>query len=579
MSGETTTDDGRDRSGTVTLPHAEAPSADQRAPADESAGAGGSVLKSSAVMAVGTTASRITGFARTIVLAAALGTQLLGDAYNTANTIPFIVYDLLIGGLMASVIVPFLVKRRRSDADGGTATEQRLFTGAVIALLALTVTAVLAAEALIRLYAGRFTPEQFDVAVLLARYLLAQIFFVGVSGLSSAMLNTRNRFGAPVWAPVLNNLVIICVGATFIWTAGTGATPDTVTDGQIALLGLGTTGGLLLQAAVVQFVLWRSGFRWRPRLDLRGSGLGEALKAAGWMFVLVCAMQTGFLITANLANRAGVAMSEGAGVGGGLTAYNYAYQLFQLPYAIIAVSVITVLLPRMSAHAAEHDWAKVRGDFSRGLRMSSVVLVPIGLALAVYAVPLSVAVFARGSTSVDDARVIGSVLTVFALGLIPFTVYQLMLRVFYAMGDTRTPALIAVTNAAVHGTIGTASYVLLPSDRVLMGIAAGFMLSYLWGLTVSGRILSRRLGGLDGWRIGSTIARLYSAALPCVAAAVAVQWLIGGWSAEELPVLLGGPLLGCAIGAPLFLATGHLLRVDEIRNAVQAARKRLPRRA
>src|SRR5699024_3199123 len=146
-----------------------------------------------------TMASRITGFARTIVLGAAIGTHLLGDAYHTAHTIPFILNDLLIGGLMASVIVPFLVKRRKRDADGGQATEDRLFTTTVLALFSRAVVAILAAEALIYLYGSRFTPSQFDASVYLARFLLAQIFFIGLSGLLSAMLHTRGKFGAAVW--------------------------------------------------------------------------------------------------------------------------------------------------------------------------------------------------------------------------------------------------------------------------------------------------------------------------------------------------------------------------------------------
>src|SRR5690606_15620982 len=214
-------------------------------------------------------------------LAAALGTQLLGDAYNVANTIPFIINDLLIGGLMASVIVPFLVRRRKQDADGGKATEDRLFTSAVVVLLVVTAVAVLLAGPLIQLYASDFLPAQAEVSVFLARFLLAQVFFVGMSGLISAMLNTRDRFGAPVWAPVLNNLVIITVGVLFLFV-GTGDTVETVTTADKILLGAGTSCGMVLQTVVLLGSLWRSGYRWRPRLDPRGSGMGEALRTAGW---------------------------------------------------------------------------------------------------------------------------------------------------------------------------------------------------------------------------------------------------------------------------------------------------------
>ncbi|GAB3492838.1 murein biosynthesis integral membrane protein MurJ [Nocardiopsis coralliicola] len=535
-------------------------------------------MRSSAIMAIGTMASRITGFIRTIVLAAALGTQLLGDAYNTANTIPFIINDLLIQGLMASVIIPFLVKRRKSDPDGGKATENRLFTAAVLLLFAVSAAAIAASHWLLSLYAGGFTETQMQVSVYLARFLLAQIFFVGLSGLISAMLNTRDRFGAPVWAPVLNNLVIIAVGAAFMLVAGPGRDPGEITSGELALLGLGTTCGMVAQTIALIVSLWRTGFRWRPRLDLRGSGLGEALRTAGWMFLYTCTTQVGFLVTTNIANRAGsTSVEQGYGVGAGLTAYNYAYQLFQLPYAIIAVSLITVLLPRMSGHAHDGLWHEVRDGFSRTLRVSALFLVPLALAMAVYSVQLSVLVFARGSTSVEDARNIGIVLAVMSLGLVPFTIFQLMLRVFYAMSDTRTPAMISIANVAVHSVLAIGAYLVLPPDRVVVGVAAGFMLSFVSGLAIAGTILSARLGGLDGPRILGTLVRLHLASVPSVAAAIGILWWFTQQFGQGLATNLGAPLTGSVVGVVLFLGMARLLRVPELQGAIDLVRARAKR--
>ncbi|WP_150237170.1 murein biosynthesis integral membrane protein MurJ [Nocardiopsis quinghaiensis] len=538
----------------------------------------GGMMRSSVIMAVGTMASRITGFARTIVLGAAIGTHLLGDAYHTAHTIPFILNDLLIGGLMASVIIPFLVKRRKRDADGGKATEDRLFTTTALALFLLTTVAILAAEFLIWMYGSRFTPVQFDTAVHLARYLLAQIFFIGLSGLLSAMLNTRGRFGAAVWAPVLNNVVIMSVAGVFLWVAGPGRTPETVTEGQLTLLGAGTAGGMALQALVLFVALTRTGYRWRPRLDLRGSGLGEALRSAGWMMLYTLLTQAGLWITTNIANAANVAsIEQGMDVGAGISAYNLAYQLFQLPYAIIAVSLITVLLPRMSAHADNHDWGAVRADFSRTLRVSAFVLVPTAFAVAMFAEPLSVLAFARGSIAVDDAARIGQILAVMSLGLVPFTVFQLMLRVFFAMGDTRTPAMIGLANLAVHSGLALTAYLLLPPNLVVVGVAAGFMVSFLSGLTVAGLVLSRRIGGLDGRHVLGTMLRLHLAVVPSIAAGLGVLWAFDSYVGPGLATYVGAPVAGCALGALLFLGSARLLRVPELSAAVELVRGRLRR--
>ncbi|GAA0981180.1 murein biosynthesis integral membrane protein MurJ [Nocardiopsis sp. NPDC006198] len=549
----------------------------------DGAGAGsgsdsGGMMRSSMIMAVGTMASRLTGFARTIVLGAAIGTHLLGDAYHTAHTIPFILNDLLIGGLMASVIIPFLVKRRKNDADGGKATEDRLFTTTVLALFLLTAAAILAAEFLIWMYGSRFTPVQFEASVYLARFLLAQIFFVGLSGLLSAMLNTRGKFGAAVWAPVLNNVVIMSVAAVFLWVAGPGRTPETVTDGQLTLLGAGTAGGMLLQAVVLFVALSRTGYRWRPRLDLRGSGLGDALRTAGWMMLYTLLTQAGLWITTNIANAANVSsIEQGLDVGAGISAYNLAYQLFQLPYAIIAVSLITVLLPRMSAHADDRNWDAVRGDFSRTLRVSAFVLVPTAFAVAMFAEPLSVLAFARGSISVGDASSIGQILAVMSLGLVPFTVFQLMLRVFFAMGDTRTPAMIGAANLAVHSGLALVSYLLLPPNLVVVGVASGFMVSFLSGLTIAGLVLSRRIGGLDGKHIIGTMLRLHLAVVPSIAAGLGVLWFFDAYVGPGLASYIGAPVTGCVVGALLFLGFARLLRVPELSAAVELVRGRMRR--
>ncbi|GLU47009.1 murein biosynthesis integral membrane protein MurJ [Nocardiopsis ansamitocini] len=551
---------------------------DPQAVPEKSDSTSGSMMRSSMVMAVGTMVSRITGFIRTIVIAAALGTQLLGDAFNTAYTIPFIINDLLIGGLMASVIVPFLVKRRKRDSDGGKATEDRLFTGAVLLLFVVTAIMIAAAELLIGLYASSFQPQQAQVSVYLARFLLAQIFFVGMSGLMSAMLNTRNKFGAPVWAPVLNNLVMITVAALFLWVAP-GRSVETVTDSELVLLGAGTSCGMVVQAVVLLVSLWRSGYRWRPRLDMRNSGLGEAMRTAGWMLLYTVMTQVGFLITTNIATRANVAAAEnGAGVGAGITAYNYGYQLFQLPYAIIAVSLITVLLPTMSAFAADERWDEVRSGFSRTLRTSALVLAPMGVAIAIFAGPLSVLLFARGNTSVLDAQNIGFILSVMALGLVPFTVFQLMLRVFYALGDTRTPAMLSIANVAVHGTCALLAYLFLPATTVVTGVAAGFMFSYLTGSVIAGLILSRRLGGLDGGRILSTLVRLHLAVLPAAALGwFTLRFFMDRFGEESLLTNLGAPVAGCLLALPVFVLFAWLLRVRELTSVVELVRGRLRR--
>ncbi|WP_191268081.1 murein biosynthesis integral membrane protein MurJ [Nocardiopsis terrae] len=540
----------------------------------------GNLARSTAIMAVGTIASRVTGFVRTIVLAAAIGTQLLGDAYQTAGMVPYMIYDLLIGGLLASVFVPFLVKRRKLDSDGGNGTEQRLVTLMLLALFALTLVSVLIAEWFIRIYAGGFSGAQYEVSVVLARYLVLQIFFIGASGLSSAMLNARNRFGAPMWAPVLNNLVIIGVCLWFLSVAGPGRTPDTVTQGEIALLGLGTALGQVVQAAVLVWALAAAGFRWRPRLDLRGSGLGEAAGAASWMMLYIVVAQVGALVSTNVATRAGAMAAElGHETGSGIAAYKFASMLFQLPYAVIAVSVITALLPRMSEHVAAGRRDQVRSDFSRGFRLSSVLIVPISVAMIVFAVPFCVMIYAQGSTSTEDAAAIGRILMAFCVMLIPFTLFQLQMRVFYALGDTRTPALVSIPSEIAHAvTALSLLYFMAESPQhIVVWLPVPYGLYYIVGSAIMWFLLNRRLNGLDGRRTAATLFRLHVATVPAALFGVLMTYAFQGLPGDLWPAL-ASMVAGGLVGAVLFVVAAKFLKVTEVTSFLDLVRTRLRRR-
>ncbi|GLZ04518.1 hypothetical protein Acsp03_19840 [Actinomadura sp. NBRC 104412] len=534
------------------------------------------VARSSLVMAIGTVFSRATGFLRTTVLSAALGVGLLGDAYQIADMIPFTVYALLLGGLLSSVFVPFLVKRRKRDADGGEATEQRLFTAVMAGLLVLTVVAVLAADWLVSLYAGDYQGRQREIAVLLSRLLLIQILFIGLSGVAGTLLNVRERFGAPMWAPIVNNLITIGAGLAFLLIAGSERGLDSVTDTQLSVLALGSAAGTVVQSLLLAWSLWRAGFRWRPRLDLRGSGIGEAARAALWMLVYILVAQAGLLATANVATRAGErAASEAGEDAAGIAAYKFAEVVFQLPYAIIAVSVITALLPRMSAHVADGRRDLLRADFSRGLRLSSVLLVPLSAAMLVFAVPGAIILFAYGSTEPADARRIGMVLMVFAVMVIPFTLFQLQMRVFYALGDTRMPGVLAIPAGIVQVAVAFALLWLLPPQNVVFWLPVAYGLFYLVGTAGATLVLRRRLGGMDGRRILRTLTLLYLAALPGALFGVACVWGFGRLPGDRLPGLLAMAVGGIG-GGLLYVAAARLLRVPEMGYFLAVARTRVP---
>jgi putative peptidoglycan lipid II flippase len=529
-------------------------------------------------MAVGTLASRLTGFVRNAVLIYAIGTLFLGDAYNLANTLPNIVYNLALGGILTSVVVPLLVNAAKRDRDRGEAYDQRIFTLAVLALGGITLVATLAAAPITYVYANDIgNASAYHLTELFAYFFIPQIFFYGISSLAGAILNARGSFAAPMWTPVINNIVVIVVGVTFMAIAGLNRTPQNISGGEVWLLGVGTTLGIVLQTAALIPSLRRVGFRWRPRFDFRRHEVSEIGRMGGWMFGYVMTTQVAFLVTTLVANKAGrlAARASAHAAGAGFAAYSNAYTLFQLPYAIVGISVITALLPRMSAHAAERRYHLVSADFSTATRLASVIVVPAALILAVLGGPLAEGVFGYGSTSVASARLLGDIFAVFSLGLLPYMLFQLLLRVFYAMHDSRTPALIGGVTMVINIAASLIALAILPPGHVVAGLGAGFGVSNLAGTIVAWQVLRRRIGGLGGRVIGSGLVRMHASAIPGAIFAIAVSVMVGaviptGRIAALFTVALGGG--GAML---LYVLFAKAFRVTELTDLTASVRARL----
>jgi putative peptidoglycan lipid II flippase len=413
-------------------------------------------LRGAGTMAVGTVASRATGFLRTAVLVAVLGVQGVPLAFTVANTAPNIVYELLLGGILTSTVVPLLV---RAEQEGyGEQYAQRLLTLTVLVLGGTAVVLVLLAPQIADLYlSNSVDPDTRALTITFARFFLPQVLFYGVGALLGAWLNTHGRFGPPMWAPVLNNVVVIGSLVVFALLPGPDhLTSASITDTQVAVLGVGVTLGIVAQTVALLPSLRATGLRLVPRMDLRGTGLGQAGRLARWTFFYVVCNQLVLLVVVNLAS--------GAPKDRGYPSYTNAFLLWQLPHAVVAVSVITALLPAMSRAAHEGRLDRLRAQLDRGLRTTTSLMVPAAVALVVLGVPLTTTVFGHGRTTLGQARFMGELLAVFACGLVAFSTYQLQLRAFYALQDTRTPALVNLVVNAVTIGIDVTAYLVLP-DR------------------------------------------------------------------------------------------------------------------
>ncbi|MEU9156970.1 murein biosynthesis integral membrane protein MurJ [Streptomyces sp. NPDC048417] len=527
---------------------------------------GSGLLRSSALMAAGTVVSRATGLIRQVLQGAALGTGLLATTYNQANTVPTSLYFLLIGGALNSVLVPQLVRARAEDPDDGAAFEQRLVTLVLCVLGAGTALATWAAPEIISVYQHDTpaTHDAFELTVVFARFLLPQIFFYGVFSIFGQVLNARNRFGAMMWTPVLNNLVLIAMFGLYLGLITAPAQVADITGAQVRLLGIGTTLALAVQALALIPYAHAAGFRFLPRFDWRGTGLRKSVNAARWTLLFVLANLVASTVVTRLASASDAARPQD---GVGYTAYSYAQQIWMLPQSVVTVSLVTALLPRMSRAATEHRIDDLRADLSRALRVSGVIIVPAAFFFLAFGPQIAQLLFAHGAADAAATVPLGHMLQAFGLGLIPFSAQYLLLRGFYAFEDTRTPFRMALWISGVNIALATACHLLLSPRWAVTGMAAAYAVSYALGLLLTAVRLRRRTEGLlDGRRICRTYAKLTTAAI----AAGSTGWLIARSCSQSSASASWTPALALAAGgitmALLFLLFARVLRIGELRS-------------
>lgn len=549
------------------------------------------LLGPSTVMATGTVVSRITGIARDIALAAALGFYLVSDAYSLGNSLPTIIYILVVGGALNAVFIPQLVRRMEKDDDGGNAYADRLITLTGSVLLALSILAVVAAPWIVNLYTPADYPQsQYDLAVAFARLCLPQIFFYGAYTMLSQVLNARGTFGAPMFAPIANNIVAITTFVLFIIVAGTSAAADgALTTGQVVLLGIGTTAGVVVQAAILVPILRRAGYRWRPRFDWKGQGLGKAAKLAGWTVGLVLVNQITYIVITRLAAQANVDAAASGATAAGITTYQKAHLVFMLPHSVITISIVTALLPALSRLAHEGKLKEVGEDVAGAMRLVAALVVPIAAMLFVLGSDVSVLLFGYGAATTNQAAVMGDVVSIFMIGLLPFTLFYVLLRGFYAMEDTRTPFVVTVIFSVIMLALVLWLFTFLTDLGVtsaggpqIAGIALGYALAYWCGFVVLWWWLARRLGSLQSGATAWVLLRLL------IAGGIAV-FMAGLTRTATLDLLISDGLntqltslvlimAAVIVGVPTFFLAAWLLRVREVSAAVAMVKSRVVRR-
>ena len=550
------------------------------------------VLGSSALMASGTIVSRITGVVRNLTIAAALGSGLLADTYALGNSLPNIIYILVIGGALNAIFIPQLVRHMKNDADGGDGYADRLLTLVGMILIGLSVLAVLLAPWIVDLYAGSVLQtaahaNDLALAVTFARYCLPQILFYGLFTMFSQVLNARLRFGAPMFAPIVNNVVVIFTALVFIWLVGNQLTSGTITPGQTALLGIGTTAGVAAQAAVLIPVMARAGYHWRPRFDFRGKGLGKAGSMATWTIGLVLVNQLGFVVISRLATTANVIATQSGATPQGLALYQNAFLFFMLPHSVITISLVTALLPRMSKAAADGLLRDVAHDVAEGMRLIGALLVPCATFFIAFGPLVGTVLLSFGNYAGAPATYTGLVISVFAIGLLPFSLFYILLRGWYSVEDTRTPFVVTIIYNIIAIPLTVLLFAVTDNQYKVCALALGYAAGYWITLAIAWSLLRRRLGSLDSRQTLSALSRMVLAGVMAAALGAGISYggfaLLHGVNVAEsyslitasqftsLWVLVVGGLVTFAV----YCALAFALRVSELTEVFATIRSRL----
>lgn len=526
-------------------------------------------------MALATLVSRITGFTRIVLLAAILGAAL-SSSFSVANQLPNLIAALVLEATFTAIFVPVLARAERDDSDGGEAFVRRLVTLAATLLVTATVLSVVAAPLLVRLMLGRDPQVNEPLTTAFAYLLLPQVLFYGLSSVFMAILNNRNVFGPPAWAPVINNVVAIAtLGAYLIVPGELSVDPVVMGNAKLLVLGIGTTLGVAAQAAVLLIAIRAERVSLRPLwgLDARLKRFGT-MAAAMVLYVLIS--QVGLVVSNRIASTAAAS---------GPAIYNYTWMVLMLPFGMIGVTILTVVMPRLSRNAAAEDVPAVLADLSLATRLTMVTLIPIVAFMTVAGPAIGSALFAYGNFGAVDANHLGVAITLSSFTLLPYALVLLQLRVFYARDRPWTPILIIIAITAVKVVASLIAPHLTDNPELVAGyLGAANGLGFLAGAVLGHLLLRHSLRPPGGRLLDPSVRRTVAATL---AASVLAALLAAG--ADRLLGLErltargggGGSMLRLAILAaimgPIGAAAMLAARVPDAVAAWAAVRRRFGR--
>ena len=517
---------------------------------------GGRLGRATVWMAAGTGLSRLSGLLRVLVLAYALGATHLATSYNLANTTPNMLYDIVLGGVLSATFIPVFVDRlaNRGEREGWRAISAVVTLSAVV-LVAMTAVFLVAAPGVIAAFTaldhargagGRTLAQERAVATGLLRWFVPQVALYGFIALLTALLNTRRRFVAPMWVPIANNVVCIAV---LLWFRHLTDTPSLAGarahPGWVVLLGLGTTLGVALQALLLLFSVRGAGlsrlrWHWEPGHE----AVRTVARLGGWTFGFVVANQLALFIV--------LALAVGASGPDPVSSYTYAYTFMQMPYAVIAVSVMSAVTPGLAERWSTGDADGFRRRLAGGLRAVLSVILPAAMGMFLLARPAVDLLFAHGHYSAAGAGSTGTALAMFSLGLPGFCTYLYVVRALQSMQRTRVAFWLYLVENGINVVLALA----LVHPLGVRGLALSLSIAYTAAAVAGLAVLRRWLGRLGDARTWSPLRRGVAATVVMGAVVLVVSNLSG---ADHGVVLLARVLGSVLVGAVVYVAATFVL--------------------
>ena len=509
--------------------------------------------RTTALMTAGTVVSRVTGVARLALLASVFGVveTRLTDTYNLANSVPNVLYELVLGGVITAVFVPVFVELVDAREDG-TRDVSAIVNVCLVGLTIVALVGILAAPLIARFYStslsGAEAEAQQRAITTLLRFFLPQIPLYGVYFLGSALMNVRKRFVLPMYTPIVNNLVLIAVLIAFAILYGE-VDLDSVTTAQLALLGLGTTASVAPMGLLLIPALRRLGYRWEWRFDR--ALWRRVARLSGYAVGFVAANQVGFLAVQKIANE-----SQGA-----FTAYTAAFTFFLLPVGLFVWSITTALAPSLSRTALKPRREGMSDVLSLAIRSTLFLVVPCAAGFLVLGRPVVEVMLEHGVVTPASTDLVVRILSFLVLGLVQFSLFQVLMRAAYAMQDARSPFLVNAVVIAVNITLNVAMFTWIGPE----GLAAGHALAYTLAVVLQGRVLLRELPDLDLRRMGRSALKIGTAAAGMALVVWGLVRLFDEAIAAPSEITLVAAVGGfTALGVAAYLWFASLLRVEEM---------------